>query len=299
MPFNFKITRAEKKDRQSIINLSKLFPDDYLEHVVDRWTMQELGGLYLAWDGAMLVACCALTMQSADEAWVHGMRVRPDYQERGIAFNMNGYLLDLAKKQGTGKVRLLTAPDNHGAVKVAGRLGFRAVGSRRDIIFMKTITCKKLTLPVNTVRLNTVSLSDLEITSSYISSGPTSQSSLGLTFLPTYSYRLITKSFLQEALVNRDVTVLNTNDNAKDTIEGLLITVKDKNEAHLVLSYLDGPLSTLHYFLSKIPHWKNEGFCYFSLGLLEEQHLALKPYLENIFGHYDYMQWLLMEKQLN
>lgn len=295
MPFNFIITRAEVKDRQNIINLSKLFPADYLEHVVDRWTMQEPGGLYLAWDGTLLVACCALTIQSAEEAWIQGMRVHPDYQDRGIAFNMNSHLLDLAKEQGIDKVRLLTAPDNHGAVKVAGRLGFRAVGSRRDIIFMKTIDCKKQSLPANTARLNSVSISDLEIISSYISSGPASQSSRGLAFLPTYSYRLLTNNFLLETLSKQDITILNT----KDNIEGLLLTIRDKKEGHLVLSYLDGPLFKLHNLLSSILFWQKEGFRYFSLSMLEEQHQALKPYLDKVFDRYEYLRWLLMEKQLN
>ncbi len=289
-----KITKASPVDKKAVLNLSLYFPDDYLEEVVDRWINQEAGGLFLAWHNGGLVGCCALSFPSPTEGWLHGMRVHPDYQGQGIAFELNSYLIDQAKSRDAEVIRLLTAPDNYGALRVSTRLGFKAASEKRKIIYREAISRKKNTILKHDSPLRLCPGSDLAEIIDFLFSNKLKETSRALLFVPGYSYRLLTAEYLAQAIRNNEVYRFPDH----GPLQGLVVVVRNKNEQHLVLGYINTPPEIFLSIASMIPMWANEGYCYFSLNLLHEQHLILLPYLKQLFGTYETLKWLLMEKFL-
>ncbi len=290
----FKLSRATPADKNAVLRLSRHFPDDYLEEVVDRWINMDTGGLFLAWHNDFLIGCCTLSFPSPAEGWLHGMRVHPDYQGQGIAFELNSYLIDRAKSKGAAVVRLLTAPDNHGALRVSAKLGLQAAG-KREIIYRETLIPGKNTIFRQGASLRLCSASDLPAGTDRISSGPFQRAASGMLFLPGgYSFRSLSAAYLYQAIKNNEVYAFYH----RDLLRGLVVVVRNKDERHLVIGYLDLPPEDLPSIASMLPLWAGEGYCYFSLSLFPEQHRALHPALQQWFGTYDAHQWLLMEKEL-
>lgn len=288
------ISRASQKDRQAVLNLSQNFLGDYLEYTVDRWIEQEPGGLFMAWESELPVGCCSLYFPSPTEGWLQGMRVHPGHQGRGIAFHLTEHLLQLARSEGAAVIRLLTAPDNHQAIRVVTRLGFQAVGGKRDIIFLQTLNHDLPPCPGQDLSLRLCPKSDLDRAAAYLSAGPAFPFTNGLLFGPGYSYRLLTGDDLAKAVENKGLYFFT----GQEHDMGLMVVLRQDSEQHLVVGYLDAPPESLSSIISLYPCWAAEGYQYYSLNLLEDQHRALKPDLERLFGSYGYEHWLLMEKVL-
>lgn len=290
----FTITKAAHQDRQAILDLSSHFTDDYLEYAVDYWMSQEKGGLYLVWDGDNLVACCSLYFPTSYEAWLQGMRVHPDYQNRGIAYQLNKHLIEQAKTEGAAAIRLLTSEHNHPAMKVAQKLGFSPTGGRREIIFRKPLLKSYKPGEDHTCNIRPCLASELSRAAYFLDDGPLFHNLQGYLFGPRYSYRRLTKKDLEEGIHNQQVYLLEE----KSQVSGLLFIFKDKEQGHINLSYLDTPLEQLPSLLPLFNTWSEESYHQFTINLLAEQHRVLKPALEKLFGNYEYEQWRLMEKSL-
>ncbi len=292
---SFRITRATENDKEAIINLSHQFENDFLDKVLDRWLYLEKGGIYLAWLEGTLVGCCTLSFPSPNEAWLQGMRVHPDFQGRGIAYDINRFLIDVAKTEGAVVVRLITSLQNHQAVRVTEKLGFRLIGDQREIIYRvypgnlkanpapdfgpKPRLCDKIELPQ---------------AGKYLTSGPAAARSGGTLFGPIYGFRSLTREYLKEAVDRSEVYFFT----GETSVTGLLVTIKQKSEEHLFCSYINAPHANLPSLLSLLPDWQKEGFNYFTFNMLEDQHSALKEGLTQYFGRYEFEKWQLMEKHL-
>jgi len=293
----FTITRATPADRQAVLELSNRFTEDYLEYTVDRWIAQEKGGLYLVWDKSLLVGCCSLYFPSSSEGWLQGMRVHPDYQGRGIAYELNRHLIKQAELAGAEAVRLLTSQENQPALAVARRLGFSPTGGKREIIFRAEIISERLDQNPYANRTSVArpcAASELNQAAYFLKAGPFFHELQGFLFGPVYNYRRLTSNDLAEGIKNGQVYLFED----QGQILGLLFTLPHLTEGHLILSYIDAPLASLPGLTPLFKTWLARGYHQFTISLLPEQHRVLKPALENLFGSYAYEQWLLMEKTL-
>ncbi len=290
------ITKAKPEDRQAVLELSQNFSEDYLEYTVDKWTRQEQGGLHLAWHNSLLVGCCSLDFPTAKEAWLQGMRVHPEYQGKGIAFQLNRYLIELAKAKRAEVARLLTAQNNLQALKVAQKLGFKTLGSNRVILFQHKL---ERTTPLETKHCSTLKLcesSELNLAWHNLNEGPFSKELGRFYFGPQYSYRKLSILDLKQAVAENQVYHYEESDSNR----GIIITLPEPDHDHLFIGYLDLSLSLQdQYSLQNLfKKWSNDGYERFTISLIEEQHQILKPVLQKLFGDYNYEKWLLMEKSL-
>jgi len=292
---NFYITRAKPEDRDAVLNLSKHFSEDYLEYTVDRWIEQEPGGLYLAWSNNLLTGCCSLYFPSSSEAWLQGMRVHPDYQGRGLAYKLNRYLIEQAKARGAETARLLTARDNHRALRVAKKLGFTASGGRREIIFRKPLHHVIALEPDQISPPRLCKPSEVKQALLYLNANPSGYNAQGLLFGPGYSYRRLRADSLEEAVKNDRVYLFGE----RNRIEGIMVVLPEISEGHLIIAYLNAPLENLPSIRNLFAAWFKAGYQQYTLNLLPEQHRVLMPVLKQLFGNYNYEQWLLMEKDLS
>ncbi len=293
----FKISRAKLEDKEAILELSGHFTEDYLEYTVDRWIEQEKGGLYLVWHNRLLVGCCSLYFPSPTEGWLQGMRVHPEYQGQGLAYALNRYLVEQAQKEGANALRLLTSPENHPAFQVTRKLGFSPKGSRREIIFrveIKTGKFDNYPNPTRSTALHLCKTSELSRAAYFLDKGPLYHGLQGFLLVPGYSCRRLTISDLEKGVKKDQVYLLEKQGQER----GLLFTLPNIEEGHLILSYFDAPLEDHASLLSLFKTWFEKGYHLFTISLLKEQHQVLKPDLEKIFENYEFEQLILMEKTL-
>lgn len=102
--------------------------DDYLLEVWDEWLADERGPLIVGEVEGQVVALSKITWQTADQVWLEGMRVDPDYRRRGVARRFLDHSLAYAQGQGARVVRLSTGSDNTPIHILIGRVGMERIG---------------------------------------------------------------------------------------------------------------------------------------------------------------------------
>jgi len=105
---------------------------DYVPEVWDDWLAEGGRGagqpLVGEADG-FVVALSKVTLQTPDQVWLEGMRVDPDYRQRGIAGQFLEYSLAYAHELAARVVRLGTSYHNVAVHKMVSRAGMHQVGS--------------------------------------------------------------------------------------------------------------------------------------------------------------------------
>lgn len=101
---------------------------DYLPDVWDDWLADENGVMLIGELKSQAVALSKITFQTPDQVWLEGMRVHPDFRQRGIATRFLDYSLDYARAHRANVVRLATGGRNTAAHTVLSRAGMSCVG---------------------------------------------------------------------------------------------------------------------------------------------------------------------------
>jgi len=101
---------------------------DYLPEVWDEWLADERGPLIVGEVGGQVVTLNKITWQTADQVWLEGMRVDPDYRRRGVARRILDYDLTYAQEQGARVVRLSTGRNNTPVHILMDRIGMERIG---------------------------------------------------------------------------------------------------------------------------------------------------------------------------
>lgn len=102
--------------------------EDYVPSVWSEWYSDPQGLLAIAEYGGRVVGLGKLTLIASNDWWLEGLRVHPDYEGRGIASHLHGYLLRYWLTKGAGALRLVTASFRTPVHRICERTGFRKVG---------------------------------------------------------------------------------------------------------------------------------------------------------------------------
>ena len=100
---------------------------DYIPYVWQDWLADTEGLLAVAESGGRVVGLGKLTRFAADDWFMEGLRVHPDWQARGIATRLNDYILSFWQRNCEGSVRLATASYNVKVHHMCERNGFQRV----------------------------------------------------------------------------------------------------------------------------------------------------------------------------
>ncbi len=120
--------KAVPSDREGILAVSALFPDDWIPYGIDEALAAERGGFFVAEAAGRIVAICAAQVEG-DRAWLEAMRVNPAYQGRGLATTLTAHVLEACGRWGCRKARLSTDRTNAPVHRFIGeKLGFSALG---------------------------------------------------------------------------------------------------------------------------------------------------------------------------
>jgi GNAT superfamily N-acetyltransferase len=105
---------------------------DYIPQVWDEWLADENGVLTVGeWGGpgGPVVAISKITVQPEGQIWLEGMRVDPDYRERGIASRFLQFNLEYGRSHGARVVRLATSFRNTAVHHMVAHQGMERVGA--------------------------------------------------------------------------------------------------------------------------------------------------------------------------
>jgi L-amino acid N-acyltransferase YncA len=121
--------RATAEDQARIREFLSQFVDDYLSEHIEAYLSSDSGGVYLALDEDNQVLGSAIVdMVKAQEAYVSGMRIRPDLQATALGQEFAEFQVQEAKRLGASVIRALVGSGNEMSQKVLQeKLGFQVV----------------------------------------------------------------------------------------------------------------------------------------------------------------------------
>ncbi|MBX3062608.1 MAG: GNAT family N-acetyltransferase [Anaerolineae bacterium] len=125
------IRPAQERDRAALESIALRIGNgwDYLPRFISDWLNDPTGEFFVVEVDSQVVGTGKLTRLSADEWWLEGLRVDPDFQGRGIGSLLHQYALRRASEMGSGVLRLTTDEDNTSVQRMARKTGFAVVGN--------------------------------------------------------------------------------------------------------------------------------------------------------------------------
>lgn len=128
---DLEIRYARAGDREDVFAISATVWEghDYIPDVWDDWMGEKPdAGFLLAGEiDGRVVAIQHATLQPGGVVWVEGIRVHPDFRNRGIAHQLLQRALDIAGERGSTIARLSTATENKASQTVVGKNGFEEI----------------------------------------------------------------------------------------------------------------------------------------------------------------------------
>jgi GNAT superfamily N-acetyltransferase len=123
------IRPALPKDKPEVLELAKHIWDggDYIPYVWDEWLAEQDGIFVVSECDGKVAGLAKLTRFAPGDWFMEGLRVHPDWREKGIASRLNDYQLEYWRKHGEGSVRLATASYNVKVHHMAERNGFERI----------------------------------------------------------------------------------------------------------------------------------------------------------------------------
>ncbi|AEJ38947.1 hypothetical protein TPY_0752 [Sulfobacillus acidophilus TPY] len=119
--------RAAAEDQARIEQFLGQFVDDYLVHEFPRYLTYKTGGIYLANDDDQLVGLSVIALPKPHEAYLGGMRIRPDVQGKGVGEEFAAFQVAEAERLGATVIRALVPRGNDASRSIWEGLGFRVV----------------------------------------------------------------------------------------------------------------------------------------------------------------------------
>lgn len=120
---------ARAEDREQVLSFcGRTFEwGDYIGDVWEKWLNDPTGPLLVAVVGERIVGTGKVTMISATEAWLEGLRVNPEYRGVGVAQAMYDAAETTARKRYARVARYATFSGNTAIHKLSERFGYRRV----------------------------------------------------------------------------------------------------------------------------------------------------------------------------
>jgi ribosomal protein S18 acetylase RimI-like enzyme len=120
---------ALQKDTAEVLEISSHIweGNDYIPSVWDEWLADPDGLLGVAEYHGHVVGVFKLTKFQDDEWYMEGLRVHPDYRERGIASHIHHYVVETWRRMGGGTIRLVTGSYNERVHRMCEETGFKRV----------------------------------------------------------------------------------------------------------------------------------------------------------------------------
>ncbi|MFZ2096260.1 MAG: GNAT family N-acetyltransferase [Anaerolineales bacterium] len=120
---------ALQKDTAEVMELCSYIweGNDYIPDVWGEWLADPDGLLGVAEYHGRVVGVFKLTKFQEREWYMEGLRVHPDYRDRGIASHIHEYVVETWRRMGSGIIRLVTGSYNVKVHRMCEETGFKRV----------------------------------------------------------------------------------------------------------------------------------------------------------------------------
>ncbi len=124
-----KIRKYHPNDYNDILEISKHIweGNDYLPHLINEFYESQYCEPYVVEEDGTVVSIVNMNKFTKNFAWLEAMRTHPNYRSRGIATQLNEYLLQEAKKDDIKEVWLSTSQANEATAKMLVKTGFEEI----------------------------------------------------------------------------------------------------------------------------------------------------------------------------
>lgn len=122
--------KASPQDTLAVMELTRQIwdGDDYVPEVWQDWLADPQGQLAVAEYQGQVVGLAKLTLLVSGRWWLEGLRVDPAYEGRGVATQIQEYLMGDWLAHGDGIVRLGTASTRTAVHRLCAHYGFEKMG---------------------------------------------------------------------------------------------------------------------------------------------------------------------------
>lgn len=100
---------------------------DYIPHVWNEWLADPDGLLGVAEVRGRIAGVFKLTKFQEKEWYMEGLRVHPDFRDKGVASHIHGYVVETWRRMGSGTIRLVTHSENVKVHRMCEQMGFRRI----------------------------------------------------------------------------------------------------------------------------------------------------------------------------
>jgi GNAT superfamily N-acetyltransferase len=120
---------ALAKDTDEVLELCSHIWDggDYIPRVWDEWLADPNGLVGVAESSGWVVGVFKLTKFQEREWYMEGLRVHPDFQDKGIATHIHEYVVETWRRMGSGIIRLTTGSYNVKIHHLCEQTGFKRI----------------------------------------------------------------------------------------------------------------------------------------------------------------------------
>lgn len=121
---------AKESDTPDMLEVTRTIWDggDYVPQVWAEWLADPHGRLIVAEYEGRVIGLTKLSRHFPGAWWLHGLRVHPDFEGRGVASQLHHAALAAWKEIGDGALRLATASFRHSVQHLSEQDGFIKVG---------------------------------------------------------------------------------------------------------------------------------------------------------------------------
>ncbi len=206
---------------------------DYIEHVWDNWLRDPGGRLFVATVDERPAGLIHMRMLNATEAWLEGLRVAPDYRQRGLARELFVAAQAEAMNRGATVARLVVDATNTRSRHISESNHMREVGA----FCMYTAQPLALQRQAGQERTQVAALEDLDAIIDYLNLSNIFPAVGGL-YYSGFTAREITEAFLQEKIAGGQVYCLRR----WERLDGLAIAEPraERGQQRLSAGYIDG-----------------------------------------------------------
>ena len=125
------IRTLREEDIPELIEIAKVTWDghDHLPDMLKHWLSDNnCVPFVMELDGKVVSVATLKIMDQGKTGWMEGLRVHPEFRERGLAAQMTNHLVHTATKKKIEKIRLVTATENPAPRKLAESVGMDVIG---------------------------------------------------------------------------------------------------------------------------------------------------------------------------
>jgi GNAT superfamily N-acetyltransferase len=122
-----RIRQIVSSDRNGVSEISKHVWDghDYLPLVFDEW-MSDPQRCFcgLETEGKIVAVASLVLIEGGITGWMEGLRVHPDYRNRGFADALTEYIVEKGRELHVQRLRYTTSTENTGSLRIGEKNGF-------------------------------------------------------------------------------------------------------------------------------------------------------------------------------